>query len=162
MDYIRPKYSKSSLRTHTSSKQRQSFLLILSFRSATQVFHYFFSNVRLAFSYAQVLLVPVKNGDELPTHNCRRSGEAQMDLRSGFAQHWQVSRYTTCMTKSFLTCCLSMIRKKSDVYVYAPISQTVYKGAQIPRFFWEWTCMHKQSIPGHSLSSHAAWEQGYH
>jgi len=111
-------------------------------------------------SHTWVLLVPVKNGNHLPTHNCRRSGEAQMDLRSGFAQHWQVSRYTTCMTKSFLTCCLSMIRKKSDVC--APILQTVYKGARIPRFFWEWTCMRKHSIPGHSLSSHAAWEQGYH
>ena len=45
---------------------------------------------------------------------CRQSGGLKQklkDLRSGLAQHWQVSRYSTCMTNHFLTCCLLIIWK---------------------------------------------------
>jgi len=52
---------------------------------------------RLVFSSTQVLLVPVENGDSLPTHSCHSCiGKVERlewylkDLRSGLTQHQQV------------------------------------------------------------------------
>ena len=45
--------------------------------------------------------------------------------------------------------------------VCIPTLPTIYKRTQIRRFFWEWACMCRQSIP-RFISSNVAWEQGYH
>ena len=44
-------------------------------------------------------------------------------------------------------CIFWRYRNISEVYIL--ILPTISKGKQIPRFIWEWSRMHKQSIPGH-------------
>ena len=102
VDHTQTKYSRSNPHTCTRPQSGcQAFLYNLSFRSATQAFHCSLQRGgmagRLVFSSTQVLLVPVENGDSLPTHSCRSCvGKVERlewylkDLRSGLAQCRQV------------------------------------------------------------------------